>query len=158
MWAQQPTTLAPLLHWQYQPLIGFVPALVSINKLYTLEDVWRDWICTLKMFLSCLWARKEYIPSSDKFFLVYDLACFNWYTPSVMYRKSSRVNLGTSGSDSCVIESHDAFFLVHLSSSARSRRWLGCEANRNILSAIRLLSQKGIAALCNWSKRFKTRY
>ena len=116
MWAQQPTTLAPLLHWQYQPHIGFGPALDSIHKLYTLEGVWRDWICTLKMFLSCLWTRKEYIPSSDKCSLIYDLACFNWYTPSVMYRKWSRVNLEKSGSDSCVTGSHDAFFLAHLSS------------------------------------------
>ena len=42
------------------------PSVVSIHKLYTLEDMCRDWICILKMPAFSLCVKSEYISVPDR--------------------------------------------------------------------------------------------
>ena len=128
IWVQYPT----LLHHFYidsTKCLSYLDKFLSTNYVWTM---WREWICILRIFSSCLWTRKEYNPSSEKC-SVYDLVTyFNLYTPRVMYFNSSRVNLGKSGKHFSVIGSHDALFFYH-PFSARFCSLLGCEASNNIL-------------------------
>ena len=65
IWAQQPTTLAPDLHVQNQPVIGFKPVLCSIHKLYVLLVVCLERIWALRTPSCSLLTMISYLPASD---------------------------------------------------------------------------------------------
>ena len=92
--AQHPRVLAPLLHQQYHPVIGFIPLVYSTHKLYVLFYVWRELVCALRTPSSSLCAIISYDPFSSTCSFVWDLACLSWYMPIVRTLILSSVNSG----------------------------------------------------------------